>query len=193
MTLLEKGVAHDLIPVDIFAEGRKPASHLARHPFGKIPAFAHGDFDLYETGAITRYVDDAFDGPALQPADLRSRARMNQIISIADGYVYPHLVCGLYVECIEKRKQGEAPDADRVEKARGVAQTFLAVLAGLLSEQRWMCGETLTLADLYLAPMIDYAVEVPEFREMFSQHRTLADWWQRVTALESFRETRPTP
>ncbi len=36
LALLEKGVAHDLVPVDIFAEGGKPVSHLARHPFGKI-------------------------------------------------------------------------------------------------------------------------------------------------------------
>jgi glutathione S-transferase len=193
LALMEKGVAHDLVPVDIFAEDRIPDTHLARHPFGKIPAFKHGDFDLYETGAITRYVDEAFNGPALQPTDAKTRARMNQIISIADGYVYPQMVWGLYVECIEKPKRGEAPDSDRVEKARGVAHTSLAVLAGLLGEQRWMCGDTLTLADLYLAPMIDYAAEVPEFCEMFSGHPTLADWWQRVTALESFRETRPSP
>lgn len=193
LTLMEKGVAYDLVPVDIFAETGIRDSHLARHPFGKIPTFKHGDFDLYETGAITRYVDEAFDGPALQPTDAQTRARMNQIISIADGYVYPQMVWGLFVECIEKPKREEAPDADRVEKARGVAHTSLAVLAGLLGEQRWMCGDTLTLADLYLAPMIDYALQVPEFREMFSEHRNLGDWWQRITALDSFRETRATP
>lgn len=54
-----------------------------------------------------------------------------------------------------------------------------------------MCGDRLTLADLYLAPMIDYALEVPEFRQMFSGHHNLGDWWQRGTALESFRETQP--
>lgn len=192
LALLEKGVAHDLVPVDIFAEEGIPDTHLERHPFGKIPAFAHGDFHLYETGAITRYVDEAYDGPALQPADAKTRARMNQIISIADNYVYLQMVWGLYVECIEKPKRGEMPDEGRVETARGVALISLAVLSGLLSEQQWMCGDRLTLADLYLAPMIDYALEVPEFREMFAEHRNLGEWWQRVTALESFRETQPT-
>lgn len=193
LALLEKGVVYDLVPVDIFAASSLRDSHLARHPFGKIPAFQHGDFDLYETGAITRYVDEAFDGPALQPADAKTRARMNQVISIADGYVYPQMVWGLYVECIEKPKRGETPDARRVEKAHGIALISLAVLAGLLADQRWMCGDRLTLADLYLAPMVDYALEVPELRQMFAEHRNLGDWWQRVTALESFVETRPTP
>jgi glutathione S-transferase len=191
LALLEKGVTHDLVPVDIFAADGIPAAHLDRHPFGKIPAFEHGEFHLYETGAITRYVDEAFDGPALQPTDAQSRARMNQIISIADGYVYPQMVWGLYVECIEKPTRGEVPDQARVEKARGVVQTSLAALAGLLAEQRWMCGERLTLADLYLAPMIDYALKVPELGRMFATHRNLGDWWQRVMALESFRETQP--
>lgn len=192
MTLLEKGVAHDLVPVDIFAEDGIPDHHLARHPFGKIPAFAHGDFRLFETGAITRYVDEAFDGPALQPADAKLRARMNQIMSIADGYVYPQMVWGLYVECIEKPKRGEVADEARVEKARGIARISLNALAGLLAEHRWMCGDTVTLADLHLAPMVGYALEVPEVRGMFSEHRNLGDWWQRVTALESFLQTRPT-
>ncbi len=193
MALFEKGVAYDLLPVDIFAATSTRDAHLARHPFGKIPAFEHGDFHLYETGAITRYVDEAFDGPPLQPADVKSRARMNQIISIADGYIYPHLVWGLYVECIEKPKRGEVADEGRVEKARGIARISLDVLTGLLAEQRWMCGDRLTLADLYLAPMIDYALEVPEFCEMFAEYRKLGDWWQRMTALDSFRETQPTP
>jgi glutathione S-transferase len=50
---------------------------MARHRFGKIPAFEHAGFRLYETGAITRYVDEAFPGPRLQPDDPRDRARMN--------------------------------------------------------------------------------------------------------------------
>lgn len=193
LALTQKGVAHEMVPVDVFAEDGISDAHSARHPFGKIPAFEHNEFQLYETGAITRYVDEAFDGPALQPTDAKPRARMNQIVSIADGYVYPQMVWGLYVECIEKPKRGETPDQMRMENARDITRTSLAALAGLLADQRWMCGDALTLADLYLAPMIDYGLEVPEVREMFAEHRNLGDWWQRVAALESFRETRPTP
>jgi len=31
--------------------------YLTRQPFGKMPAFQHGDFALYETQAILRYLD----------------------------------------------------------------------------------------------------------------------------------------
>ena len=66
LTLEEKGVAYDIDEVDIFAgQGQEPA-HLARHPFGKVPAFEHEGLVLYETCAIMRYIDEAFQGPRLQ-------------------------------------------------------------------------------------------------------------------------------
>jgi glutathione S-transferase len=92
LTLEEKAIDYDLVPVDIFAAGDPPAEHLARHPFGKIPAFEHDGFRLYEAEAITRYIDEAFAGVPLQPADVRRRARMTQVISILDSYAYRTLV-----------------------------------------------------------------------------------------------------
>jgi len=74
LALAEKGVACRLVEVDVFAPGGPPPEHLARHPFGKIPAFEHDGFRLYEAGAISRYVDEAFEGPPLQPARPRERA-----------------------------------------------------------------------------------------------------------------------
>jgi len=41
LTLEEKAVDYDLVPVDIFAAGGPPREQVARHPFGKIPAFEH--------------------------------------------------------------------------------------------------------------------------------------------------------
>lgn len=91
LALHEKGVAYDWIEVNPFAEGI-PASYLAMHPFKRVPALAHAGFVLYETGAITRYVDEAFEGPKLQPVEPRERARCNQIMSIVDSYAYWPLV-----------------------------------------------------------------------------------------------------
>jgi glutathione S-transferase len=54
LTLEEKAVDYDLVPVDIFAAGGPPREQVARHPFGKIPAFEHDSFRLYEAGAIAR-------------------------------------------------------------------------------------------------------------------------------------------
>ncbi len=129
LALAEKGVDYDLLPVDVFAEDGLPPDYLDHHPFGRIPAFEHGGFALYETGAITRYIDEAFDGPGLQPTAIRERARCNQLISIADSYAYPNLVWGIFVECVEKPAQGtvadEAAISDLLPKGRNMPESHV--------------------------------------------------------------------
>ena len=62
--LAEKGVDYEFVDV---APPFKAPDHVARNPFGRVPAFEHDGFKLYETQAILRYVDGAFPGPALSP------------------------------------------------------------------------------------------------------------------------------
>lgn len=63
LALIEKGVDHELVAVDVFAPGGPPAWYGAFHPFGRIPAFEHAGLALRETSAICRYVDEAFAVP----------------------------------------------------------------------------------------------------------------------------------
>lgn len=192
LALHEKGIDHELAPVDVFAAGGPPPGYLDRQPFGRIPAFEHDGFRLYETGAITRYVDEAFAGPPLQPATPMQRARMNQIVSIADGYLYPQLVWGLYVELVSKPRRGEATDLRRVTAARAQAPICLAALADLMAQSPWLAGGALSLADLHVAPMIAYFLTVPEGSALLERHAELAAWWQRMANRRSMRSTRPT-
>jgi glutathione S-transferase len=106
-------VAYRLDPVDVFAENGPPASLLERQPFGRIPAFEHDGFQLYEAGAIERYVDEAFPAPRSNLSAPRERARVNQLTSILDSYAYRTLVWDIYVERVSAPKQGRAPDGAR--------------------------------------------------------------------------------
>ncbi|MDO9429953.1 MAG: glutathione S-transferase family protein [Phenylobacterium sp.] len=188
MALAEKGVGYRLIEVDVFAPNGPPTEHLSRQPFGKIPAFEHAGFRVYETGAITRYIDEAFDGPALQPSDPRSRARMTQAISILDGHVYPDLVWGLYVERVEAPRLGRAPDEARIARLLPKAETTLAALSAL-SDGPWLAAPGPTLADFHAAPMFDLFVCTPEGQAMLLRHPRMADWWRAVSARPSFSAT----
>lgn len=192
LALLEKGVDHELVPVDVFATGGPPVAYLERQPFGRIPAFEHGDFTLYETGAISRYVDEAFEGPVLQPADLRARARMNQVISVADGYLYPTLVWGIYVEQVSKPLNGRHTDIAKLQAALNTAPTCLRALSDLKGDGPWLCGSALSLADLHVAPMIDYFIKAPVAPDMMAENFTLAAWWERMADRASMQATIPT-
>lgn len=185
MALEEKSVGYDLVPVDVFAADGVPAWYLAHHPFGRIPAFEHGGFRLFETGAITRYVDEAFDGPALQPADVRGRAIMNQIIGTLDAYGYRAMVWDVAVERLEKAE----PDEQLIGKGLRQAGTVLEVLTALKKEGPWLLGDQLTLADLHAAPIVAYFLKVAEGRDLLARYSEIRDWYARIAARPSFART----
>lgn len=190
LALIEKGVDHDLVEVDVFGPGGPPADHLARHPFGRIPAFDHDGFTLYETSAITRYVDEAFPGPALQPAGPHGRARVAQIVAMLDSYGYRPLVWGLFVEQVRGPAQGRAPEAGVVAEALPRARTFLAALDALCGQGPWLVGPDLTLADLHAAPIFAYFTLTPDAAGLLEPHPRLKAWWQAMAARPSLEATR---
>jgi glutathione S-transferase len=193
LSLEEKGVDYELAPVDIFATGGPPVDHMKRHPFGKIPAFEHEGFRLYEAVAITRYIDEAFAGPPLQASDARSRAPMTQIISILDSYAYRTLVWDIYVERIARLATGSAADEARITAALPKAEVCLSALAELMGEEPWLAGLTLSLADLHAAPMFALFRLAPEGERLLSYHDRLVEWWDRVSARPSFVRTQVPP
>lgn len=191
MTLIEKGVDHDLVPVDIFAADGVPDWYWERHPFGKIPAFEHGGLRLFETAAIARYVDEAFPGPALQPADAGERAVMAQIVGLLDAYAYRTLVWDIYVERVSKPRESGVSDEDSIAAALPRARVCLDTLERLKRPGPWLLGERITLADLHAAPMLAYFEQAPEGSEMLRAFPELASWWEHIRARESFAATRP--
>ncbi|RVA36497.1 glutathione S-transferase family protein, partial [Mesorhizobium sp. M7A.F.Ca.US.001.01.1.1] len=175
LVLAEKGIDYELVPVDVFAAEGVPAWYFEHHPFGRIPAFCYDGFRLFETSAIARYVDEAFDGPALQPADARGRARMGQIIGMLDAYGYRSMVWDVAVERLEK----EAPDEALIAGGLRQAETVLKVLTSLKAEGPWLLGEQLTLADLHAAPTIAYFVKISEGQRVLAEFPDIRDWYTR--------------
>ena len=189
LTLEEKGVAYDLSPVDIFAPGGPTPEYLQRQPFGRIPAFEHDGFRLFETSAITRYIDEALPGPKLQPSEPRKRARVNQVIGVLDSYAYRTLVWDIYVERIDAPKEGRASNEALITAALPKAETCLRVLSEIMGDGSWLTGEALTLADLHAAPIFAYFRQTPEGRAMMARYTALEAWWARVAALPSMAAT----
>jgi glutathione S-transferase len=191
LTLEEKGVGYRLDEIDVFAPGGPPRDYIEqRHPFGRIPAFEHDGFRLYETGAITRYVDAAFAGPRLQPADPRACARMNQIIGVLDNYAYRTLVWDIFVERVRASAQGRQPDEARIAAALPKAETCLWALSALMGDGPYLIGRDLTLADLYAAPMLIYFRMAGEGAALLRQAPALDAWLARIDRRTSMRATR---
>lgn len=191
MALQEKGVAYQLVEVDLFTGQSQTPEHLARQPFGKIPAFEHDGFALYETSAIVRYIDYVFAEPPLQPSDPRHRARMMQIIAINDSYAYGALVGTILIQRVIQPKMGGTPDEEAIKAAVPVGHKAFREIDRLLGDQTFLAGDTLSLADLAIIPVYDYALATPEGLEIVDGVPGLQRWWSKVSTRPCVVDTRP--
>jgi len=190
LALEEKGVAYDFEPVDIFAHGAALEEYLLRHPFSKIPAFEHEDFPLYEAGAIARYVDEAFDGSALQPDSPRARARMNQVISILDSYGYRALVWDVFFERVRVPQKGGAADEGKIAAGLDMSRKCLRALEDIRGDAPWLAGDALSLADCHAYAMFVLFRMAQDGEDLFAAEGGLGEWYNVFRARRSAAATR---
>ena len=190
MVLHEKGVAYEIEEVDPFSPPL-PDDYQRRHPFGRVPVLSHGDVDVYETMAITRYVDAAFKGPALTPRDPLGAARMVQVISIVDSYGYWPMVRQVFAQRVFAPMEGRVADEAMIEEGLEKSALVLAALERLAEEGLVLSEGEISLADCHLAPMLAYFTAAPEGRAALSAHTGLSRWWTATSLRRSMTETAP--
>jgi glutathione S-transferase len=190
LVLREKSVAHDYVEVNPFAPA-VPADYLKMHPFQRVPTLVHDDFTIYETVAIAQYIDEAFPGPALQPEDVRTRARMRQIVSIVDAYGYVPMVRQVFSNRIFGPRLGRGVDESAVQSGLKEADRVLGALEDLTGADGFLTGGRISLADLHLAPMMAYLTAAPEGHALLSRRPGLLAWWETMRHRDSFIATDP--
>ena len=192
MACEEKGVAYELQPVgsNTLAD-LKSEAHKKLHPFGRIPVLAHGDFTLFETSAIARYVDEAFDGPALQPADVKDRAVMNQWISAINHYLVDAMIFNFVAQFAFPSGPDGTPDMAKIEAAKPRIREYNEILDRHLDGRTYLAGDAVTIADLLLAPIGHYVGSMPGGLPLFDGLENLGRWWYAMEKRDSFQATKP--
>jgi glutathione S-transferase len=181
MTLAETNTAYDFELVDFAKNEHKQAPHLARQPFGQVPAMTDGDFELYESRAMCRYINDKANGPLI-PRDLRDRARMEQWISVeTSNFTGPTMK--FVFQHIFKREQ--TPEA--LATAATQLDAALAIMDKQLAVHPFIAGGSFTLADVSFMPYIEYAINTPA-KEHFAKHPHVMAWWNKISERPTWRK-----
>ena len=185
-----KGIGYEWVEINPFAKD-VPPEYLAMHPFGRVPTLVNGDFVLFETSAITGYIDEAFPGPPLQPFKPEDRARASQIISVVDSYAYWPLVRQVFSHGVFRPRLGHP--ADPIEYQRGLesAPLVLRALDQLATGGGFLVADSLSLADIHLAPMVAYFTSDRNGEALLRQYDRLSAWWSVMSSEKHFVETRP--
>ncbi len=190
MTLVEKNVPWTHVEVDPFAD-EIPETYLELNPFGRVPTLVHDGFVLYETTAITRYVDEAFGGAPLQPAHPRERARMNQIVAVADSYGYWPMVRQVFSQRVFNPARGRRGDEAAIAEGLERSATVLAAIEKLAAGGPFLAGSSLSLADLHLGAMVAYFTAAQEGSLALARHPRLSEWWSALSERPALLRTDP--
>ncbi len=189
MLLAEKGCTDfEQVPVNVLAGEPKQPEHLERHPFGKVPVLDWDGLRILETSAITRFLNDKLPGLSLVPSTPEDRARMDMAVGLIDSYGYGALVGGVAAFHLFPDFVGGKNESAR----QGGIQTGRKLLEFLMmtrGSSPFIAGE-LSLADLYLAPIIAYVSMTPDAEPLFDVPH-FGEWWASVSALDSYKTTAP--
>ncbi|MGV0954537.1 MAG: glutathione S-transferase C-terminal domain-containing protein [Fluviibacter sp.] len=179
LVLLEKNIAHDYL-ID---PPREPGSLVVRvNPLGRIPALILDDETcVFDSPVIAEYVDSLNDNPILIPRDdALARMRVKRWEALADGIMDSAIA--VRNERLRPEDKQEPGNITLHNKAIDRALDFAA---SQLGEQTWLCGDTLTLADLALFSTLVYLdLRQPE-RDWRATQPTLLAWYSRVAARPS--------
>jgi glutathione S-transferase len=184
----EKGVPYTLVP----AIPHSPEVD-AIHAFGKIPVMRHGDVTLSESRAICFYIDHTFDGPALAPRHPIEGARTEEWISLVNTHIDPLLVRQYLVAHLFPGTPDGSPNRAAIDAALPKMEQHFAVLDRAVAKTGHLVGDTFTLADINLLPILHYMGKAPESGPMLRRYASLSSYVDRHLSRPSAKEATPRP
>jgi glutathione S-transferase len=185
-TLNETATPFELEMVDITKGAHKSAEHVARQPFGQLPALADGGFEMFESRAMARYIDEKA-GFKLTPKDPQQRAKMEQWISVETSDFAAHAMTFVANDVFKRPQQEEvlANAGAKLEQCVGVMDAALAA-----SGKPFLVGDQMTLADVVFAPYVEYCMVSPSANAIFAKHPHFTAWWNRVSERPAWQKVR---
>jgi len=187
MVCEEKGVPYEYKP-----ERPHTPDVDAIHPFGKIPVMRHGDVRLCESKAIASYIDCVFDGPKVIPEDSLLGAQVEQWVSLGN-VEFDKLMIRQYVVGYVFPKEPGKPDMAAIGEVAEKMKKQVAVLDRAVAGTGHLVGDSLTLADINILPMLFYVNRFEEGKAMLGAAKNLSAYMERHFARDSFKNTAPPP
>lgn len=184
LALQESGVPFERIDAGMAFGIVNTDDYRAKNPNALVPLLEDGDFALWESNAIVRYVCARY-APALYPQDLRTRFDAERwmdwqqtTLNRAGGVAFKQLI----------RTAPEARDADAIAQSVAATEPLWDRLDAHLATRPYMAGADFTMADIPIACEWHRWRGLPLERPVPPAARPhLADWYARVIARPATR------
>lgn len=128
--------------------GVRTPDYLARNPNALVPLIEDGDYTLWESNVIVRYLCARHAAGTLYPHDLRQRFDAERWMDWQQTTLNP-AGRDAFLQCI--RTPADQRDARRIEASVAATEPLLALLDAHLARQPFLAGDRPTMADLPMA------------------------------------------
>ena len=180
MFMAEKGFEVPTTKVDIRGGENRQGPYVEKNPSGQTPALVlDNGMVLSEITAICEYVDEVGKGPSLIGSTPEERAEtrmwtrridLNIVEPGAAGFRYSN---GL--KMFEGRMRCIPQAADDLKL---IAKDKLAWLDGLMAGKQFVCGDRLTMADIFLFAFVDFLNSVGQ--PLDPANKNISTWFERM-------------
>ncbi|KAF9031455.1 glutathione S-transferase-like protein [Panaeolus papilionaceus] len=188
--LKEKEVEFERIDIDILAGEHKSPEHTDKHPFGQVPCIDDDGFILYEARAICQYIATKYatqGTPNLIPAadDIKAMALFQQAVSV-EIHNFSRLSDVIAHERVTKPLYNMEYDQKIIDQTFKQLDEKMMVYDKILSKQRYLAGDTLTLADLFHVPSGELNIRCGW--QSHQKYPNVARWWNEISSRPAWQE-----
>ncbi|KAJ7259873.1 glutathione S-transferase [Mycena rebaudengoi] len=177
--LHELKIPFGLVAVDVMKGEHKRPEYLERHPFGQIPYIDDNGFLLYESHTICRYLATKHPESGLIRTDHKANALFEQAASVELTDFHP-TASKIGFEYY-KKKLGYPSDPAALQAQAEILDKKLEVYDTILSKQRYVAGDTLTLADLDFFHL-PYGPYMQLGSDLLTRRPNVARWYNELVS-----------
>ena len=169
------GIEYELKLVNLLEGEQKSEKFLKLNPVGKVPVIQDGDFTMFESSAIIKYLSEKQNSD-LYPKDLKARSIIDQWIDFSNIHVQGALNRVSFNRLVAPMIGAEV-DENSLNFGLEMLGNYLPILDNQLSVSNYLVGDELTLADINLLAILDPA-EVSGVD--ISGYKNLYDWFNNL-------------
>jgi glutathione S-transferase len=183
IALGEKHIPFEPIVVDMEARKHRGPTYLTLNPYGRVPTLEDEGLVLYESTAILNYLEANHPSPALVPADLRDRARVDMHMKLCDLQMTRQAGIIIFPKRFLPKDRWNIA---AMSAAKAEIEKHLGILDAELRGKTYLVAEQFTLADLCYLPFVEF---LPLMEIEPPPH--VAAWVERLLARPSAQDSRP--
>lgn len=189
LTAAQLGISFDEEEVlDITKGEHKTPEFMAINPNGMIPTLVDGDFILWESRGIIQYLASKKPGSGLLGKDATAQVDVTRWLCWDAGHLAPHVFTLVFENMLKGLLGMGEPDQAAIKHATQELRRFLSVMDKSLKGKQYLVGDSLTIADLSIAGSLTYAGQL---NFPINEFPNLNGWFDRITALDAWKQTQP--